>query len=266
VATNASLGWSSSGATSFDVRFGTSNPPPQVATGVASPSYSPTLAANTNYFWQIVARNSQGTTTGPVWSFRTAGSAPPPAIDEIVLYASDVADANLNGWTKTADSASPGGVKLVTPDNGLANTNNAAAAPTQFFDVTFNADPGKTYTIWLRLKALNNSKFNDAVWVQFSDALANGAPAYPISSTSGLLVNLATDSGAASLNNWGWANGAYWLSQPVTLTFGSGSSHTIRIQIREDGVQLDQIVLSHTRYLTSPPGGPTADTTIVPKP
>jgi phosphatidylserine/phosphatidylglycerophosphate/cardiolipin synthase-like enzyme len=265
VATTASLGWTSAGATSFDVRFGTSNPPPQVAAGVASPAYSPTLAANTNYLWQIVARNAQGTTTGPVWSFSTAGSAP-PALDEIVIYASDVADGNLQGWTKTADSTSPGGVKLVTPDNGLANTNNPVAAPTQFFDVTFNADPGKTYTIWLRLKALNNSKFNDAVWVQFSDAFANGAPAYPIASTSGLLVNLATDSGAASLNNWGWANGAYWLSQPVTLTFGSASSHTMRIQIREDGVQLDQIVLSHTRYLTSPPGGPTADATIVPKP
>ena len=28
----------------------------------------------------------------------------------------------------------------------------------------------------MRLQALSNSKYNDAVWVQFSDALADGAP------------------------------------------------------------------------------------------
>ena len=39
----------------------------------------------------------------------------------------------------------------------------------------------------------------------------------------------------------------------------------MRIQIREDGVQLDQIVLSPGTYLSSPPGPATNDTTIVPK-
>ena len=36
--------------------------------------------------------------------------------------------------------------------------------------------------------------------------------------------------------------------------------------VREDGVQFDQIVLSPTTYLTSPPGGVSNDSTIVPKP
>ncbi|CEF48812.1 unnamed protein product [uncultured bacterium] len=56
--------------------------------------------------------------------------------------------------------------------------------------------------IWLRLQALDNSKFNDVVWVRFSDALTSGGqPIYPIDSTSGLLVNLATDSAASSLRD-----------------------------------------------------------------
>jgi hypothetical protein len=84
--------------------------------------------------------------------------------------------------------------------------------------------------------------------------------------TSGLLVNLATDSTAASLNNWGWQNGAYWLSQPVTVTFPTSGTQTLRIQVREDGVELDQIVLSPGNYLNSSPGKLTNDTTIVPKP
>ncbi len=71
--TSATLTWSATGATGFDVRIGTSNPPPLVAAGVTTASYTPTaLGAGATYFWQIIARNAAGTTTGPVWSFTTA--------------------------------------------------------------------------------------------------------------------------------------------------------------------------------------------------
>jgi regulation of enolase protein 1 (concanavalin A-like superfamily) len=191
---------------------------------------------------------------------------PPPTATNVVIYANDVAASGLHGsWSKATDSTSPSSVKLVTPDNGISNPNNPAASPTDYFEVTFNADANTPYRIWLRLKATANSKFNDAVWVQFSDALASGAPVYQLNSTSGLLVNLATDSAAGSLNNWGWQNTAYWLSQATTLTFANSGSHTLRVQIREDGVQLDQIVLSPSTYLNSAPGSVTNDNTIVPK-
>jgi len=116
------------------------------------------------------------------------------------------------------------------------------------------------------VKALNNSKFNDSVWVQFSDALAGGVPIYPIGSTSALLVNLATDSLATSLDSWGWVHGAYWLTQAATVSFPTTGPHTMRIQVREDGVRLDQIVLSGVTYAAAAPGGMTNDATIVPKP
>ena len=87
-----------------------------------------------------------------------------------------------------------------------------------------------------------------------------------LNSASALDDNQATDAGAASLNNWGWQNGAYWLSQATTVTFATAGLHTMRIQVREDGVQFDQIVLSSVRYLTAAPGGPTNDATIVSKP
>jgi hypothetical protein len=154
----------------------------------------------------------------------------------------------------------------VTPDNGVANPNNPLASPTDYVDVTFNANAGTPYTFWLRMQASGNSKFNDSLWVQFSDASAGGSQVYPINSTSGLLVNLATDSTGSSLSGWGWQNKAYWFSQATTVTFPTTGSHTLRIQVREDGVQFDQIVLSPTTYLSSPPGGVANDTTIVPKP
>ncbi|MGE3518957.1 MAG: phospholipase D-like domain-containing protein [Vicinamibacterales bacterium] len=197
----------------------------------------------------------------------TSSTPPPPPAAEIVVYAADVPAGGIHGaWTTAADATSPSSVKLVTPDAGLAFADAPLASPTHYVDITFDAEAATPYTIWLRLKALSNSKFNDAVWVQFSDSLVNGAPAYRVNTTSGLLVNLATDGSASSLNGWGWQNGAYWLSQTKTVTFAADGEHTLRIQVREDGAELDQIVLSPGTYLSSPPGAVSNDSTIVPKP
>jgi hypothetical protein len=87
--------------------------------------------------------------------------------------------------------------------------------------------------------------------VQFSDAQISGAGAYPVGTTSGLVVNLATDSTGSSLAGWGWVNGAYWLGQVATVTFPTTGSHTLRLQVREDGVQIDQIVLSPSTYFNA---------------
>jgi hypothetical protein len=201
----------------------------------------------------------------------TAASAPPPppplSSPDVVIYASDVPSSALHGsWATASSASSPGGIKLATSDAGFAQTDAPLSSPTHYLNVTFNANAGTSYRIWMRLRALNDSKYNDAVWVQFSDALVSGSPAYQIGSSSGLLVNLATDGTATSLNAWGWQNTAYWLSQPTTVTFPTTGAHTLRIQVREDGVQVDQIVLSPFNYLIDAPGPATNDSHIVPKP
>ena len=201
----------------------------------------------------------------------SAGSAPPPpppptSAPDIVIYASDIPASALRGsWSSGADGSSPNGVKLLTSDSGFVAANAPLAGPADYFDFTVNAQAGVPYRIWLRLRALSNSKYNDAIWVQFSNAQVNGSRAYAINSASGLLVNLATDGTGGSLNNWGWQNGAYWLSQATAVTFPVSGAQTIRIQVREDGVQLDQVVLSPSRFFNSAPGGPTNDGTIVAK-
>jgi hypothetical protein len=186
-----------------------------------------------------------------------------PSREEIVVFAAQTRNRH-GGWHLASDLTAAGGKHLANPDSGYAALGAPLATPAMYFDAVFHANAGTPYTVWLRLRAPHNSKWNDSVWVQFSDALVNGSPAYPIDTTTGLLINLATDSTASSLNGWGWANGVYWLSQPATVTFGSTGLHTIRIQVREDGVELDQIVLSSSEYLTDPPGPPTNDHTIVP--
>jgi hypothetical protein len=57
----------------YDVYFGTNNPPLLVKNNHNSNSYDPgTLNHNTTYYWGIVAIDSLGdSTSGPIWSFKT---------------------------------------------------------------------------------------------------------------------------------------------------------------------------------------------------
>jgi hypothetical protein len=68
-----SLMWTAgSDATSHDVYLGTVNPPDSVAHVTATTYVPPApLLPGVTYYWQIVERNSAGTTPGPVWQFST---------------------------------------------------------------------------------------------------------------------------------------------------------------------------------------------------
>jgi hypothetical protein len=75
--TSPALTWSATGASTYDVKLNTTSPPATVVgTALTAPSYQGTLTANTKYFWQVVAKNSAGSTAGPVWSFTTGATTP----------------------------------------------------------------------------------------------------------------------------------------------------------------------------------------------
>jgi hypothetical protein len=187
-----------------------------------------------------------------------AVAPPPPALPNVVIYASDVAAGAMHGvWAATGDSTSPGSIKLTTPAGSAPNTSAPLASPADYVDIPFTTATNTPYTLWIRVKATNNSKFSDSFWVQFSDAQAGGTGVYPIGTSSGLLVNLATDSTATSLSDWGWVDGAYWMTQPATFTF-STTQHTLRLQPREYGVQIDEIVLSPSSFLNPDASCPTS--------
>ena len=76
VATAPALSWAAGApGTTYNVAFGTTNPPPAAANGLSTSSYSPgTLAASTTYFWRVTAVSSGGSTAGPIWTFATGAS------------------------------------------------------------------------------------------------------------------------------------------------------------------------------------------------
>ncbi len=76
VTPGSGLTWSFTGASSYDLYFGTTTPPPIISTGISVTSASPAEAANTTYYWQVDATNASGTTSTGVMTF-TTGAAPP---------------------------------------------------------------------------------------------------------------------------------------------------------------------------------------------
>jgi endonuclease/exonuclease/phosphatase family metal-dependent hydrolase len=205
----------------------------------------------------------RSTAPGPLTGDTTILPAQPPLGDDVVLYASDALIVHGH-WSEAASSGAAGGRSMTSADLGWSTLNAPLVAPANYFELTFDAPAGKTFRIWLRLRAAANSKWNDAVWVQFSDAtLPAGAAIYRIGTTSALMVNLERCSGCGT-SGWGWQNTAYWLTQPTEIRFATSGRHTMRVQTREDGVEVDQIVLSAAAYRSTPPGPLVDDATILP--
>ena len=185
---------------------------------------------------------------------------------EIVLH-TGVTGPPAGRWTRIDDPTAASGRRLFYPNANAPKSTAPAAAPAEYVDVFFRPDPTQTYKLWVRLKAENNYWANDSVWLQFSGATdASGRPVYGMGTTSGMAINLEECSGCG-ISGWGWEDDG-WGARNVNgglLRFPEGGSQWIRIQVREDGVSIDQIVLSAERYRTTRPGSAKGDTTILPK-
>ena len=184
---------------------------------------------------------------------------------DVVLYPADISVVS-GTWLRASSTTAAGGLKMTTADAGWATTDAPLAAPANYFEWNFTADASTTFQLWLRLRAAADSKWNDSVWVQFSDAVASdGSPLWRIGTSSALLVNLE-DCIGCGVAGWGWQDNGSWTGQSARLRFASSGSHTARVQVREDGVDVDQMVLSPLQWLSNPPGAVRNDATIVPKP
>jgi hypothetical protein len=205
------------------------------------------------------------TRTGPVWSFTTAGGSPPPGgSGEIVLYASEA--SRHGAYVAEADGTAAGGAKIRHPNAGAAKITVAAANPVNYFEMTFTAQAGRPYRLWIRGRADTNYWGNDSVFAQFSGSVTSGGSAtWRIGTTSAAEVNLEDCSGCG-LSGWGWQDNGWGVGVMGPLVyFATTGTQTIRVQTREDGFAIDQIVLSPTTYLNTSPGSLKNDTTILGK-
>lgn len=192
-------------------------------------------------------------------TIQASPSVNPASAGDIVLHASDALTSNIHGnWQLSPIADAADSVALLNTDHGVAKV-LASATPTDYVDLTFSAQAGVPYHLWLRMKASKNNYNNDSVYVQFSDTTDKNK----IGTANAYSVILEEGSGA-NVSGWGWNDTSYG-SLGANITFTSSGTHTIRIQAREDGVLIDQILLSPTTYLSSNPGLFKNDTTIIQK-
>ena len=184
---------------------------------------------------------------------------------EVVLHAANA--TRISGsWRITADASAASGAAIRNPNAG-ASRSGPLAAPTHFFDMTAYVESGRDYRIWIRGRADSDAPANDSVWVQFSSAVSTtGTPVYAIGTTGATLIALA-DCSTCRPKGWGWQDNGVGSGPGVLgpqLRFATSGVQTIRVQTREDGLRIDQIVLSSSSYLDGAPGRSTDDTTLLP--
>jgi hypothetical protein len=176
---------------------------------------------------------------------------------EVVIYGTEVIRM-AGDYQLTADAYAAGGYGVWNPNRSAAKIAAASANPASFAEFTFVAEAGRPYHLWLRGRAERNDYANDSAFVQF-----DGVATARIGTTGSLTVNLE-DGPTAGVNKYGWQDDGYGIGVlGVPVVFEQTGVQTIRIQPREDGLLIDQIVLSPEKYLTVSPGLLKDDTTIL---
>jgi hypothetical protein len=247
-----------------------------IGTATAAPylvAWDTTYCANGSHSLRAIAYDAAGnagqSTAIPVNVYNAPPPPPPPpgpAPAEIVVHAAH-ATAVAGAWRTVTDATAASGARLWHPNANAPKLTAPLASPANYFEVTFEAQAGVPYRLWMRAIAEANYWGNDSVFVQFSRSVtASGTPIDRIGTTAATSYVLEDCSGCG-VAGWGWQDNGYGIGVLGPLVyFAQSGAQTMRVQGREDGISIDQIVLSPQRYLSGAPGAVRNDTTIVLEP
>jgi len=150
----------------YDIYFGTTNPPPIKTYGHTTTTYDPgTMDYGTTYYWKIVAWDSFGeSAAGPIWSFTTEANSPPytPSNPDPSNGATNVElDATLS-WTGGDPNGDP-----VTYDVYFGTSSSPPKVAANQSDTNYNPGAlnfGTTY--YWKIVAWDNYGFSSAgpIW------------------------------------------------------------------------------------------------------
>ena len=193
------------------------------------------------------------------------GAVPPPPGSTIVRHALD-ATALHGTWRVVADATAAGGIRIEHPDAAAAKVAAPLAAPADYFELSFNAEAGRPYRLWLRGRAHNDAYVNDSLYVQFSGSVtATGDATNRIETTEAIAVVLE-DCKGCGISGWGWQDNGYGVNVlGPAIYFQASGTQRMRVQGREDGISIDQVVLSPDTYLSASPGATKQDSVILPR-
>ena len=231
--------------------------------------WNTTLSANGVHALSAVAYDAAGNAGAspviPVNVYNAPIPPPTPGAAEIVIHTARTATL-AGAWRVVPDATAAAGARLWHPNANAPKLTVALAAPVNYFEVRFEAEAGVPYRLWMRAQAEANHWANDSVFVQFSGSItAAGAPIDRIGTTSAMSYVLEDCSGCG-VSGWGWQDDGYGIGVlGAVVRFAQSGLQTMRVQGREDGISIDQFVLSPAVYLTRAPGLVRNDTTILPE-
>jgi hypothetical protein len=110
---NPLLTWISLRGRTYDIKFGTVNPPTIIVSANQLVPFFQSVAPDAGfYYWQVIAKNQAGSTNGPVWSFYVV---PQPAIvvDSSALYDPHISQTNDISQVRTRVYVKGAGSTLV---------------------------------------------------------------------------------------------------------------------------------------------------------
>ncbi len=166
-ATTLNIQWSAvSGATQYQVYFGSSSRSLSLYTTVNAPAVSTALynlAAGTTYYWQVVAIAGSSSASSAVWSFTTPGASQTLLTPTVVwpLNGSTGAATSLTVQWSPVTGATQYQVYFGSSSSSLAlsATVNAPSVNAAFY----NLSAGTTY-YWKVVSIAGSSSASGAVW------------------------------------------------------------------------------------------------------
>lgn len=128
VSTAPTISWSAaSGATSYDVYFGTSSSPALYTNTTSTSLALSALSGSTTYYWRVVAKNACGSAASSgTNSFTTAGG--------VTTILNEGAESGATGWTLSANSGSGWSIETSTGSHSGAKRFRTNAAYTTYIN------------------------------------------------------------------------------------------------------------------------------------
>ncbi len=262
VSQSPTLRWNaSSGATSYDVYFGTASSPP-LATNTVSVSYSPgTLSAGTVYYWCVVAKNTGGSNTSSTWSFTTLTTGPPaPVLSSPSNGATAVSQTPTLSWGAAAGATSYD-VYLGTSVSPPLVKNTTA---TSYSPSSLNA---ATLYYWRVVAKNSGGSTSSATWSFTTQVAAPAVPVLtaPANGAGGILVTTAltwsASAGASSYDVYLGTSSSPPLVKNTTATayapgnLAAGTLYYWRVVAKNAGGTASSVTWSFTT-LVPPPAAP----------
>lgn len=197
------------------------------------------LSPSQSYFFRVQSEDAAGNASSSGSSLFQTPAPPFQEISGVVVMEAENFDKNIprgsKSWSLKTDNYKKylgKGFMNAGPNTGtVVDTGISETSPQLVYPVSFSTTG--TYNIWIRGRGANSN--DDSVHTGLNGSVPASGPSKV----------------GAFASSWEWRRGAPD-GPPVTLTVSKPGIQTLHLWMREDGFEVDRIMLQHTSIKTTP--------------